>query len=154
VILYHFTSFYNLKNVGPENICAVGLKAMPCTDWPEYIVGKVNCVWLTTNSDLSPTYHFEGEVRIRLVIPSSDRRLVYLPQLLRKRARPEELAGLDAEIAEDFRSFYMYLADIPLDRFRTVEYADAARRAEMISVDPEKLWRPGVEHEATARQAI
>jgi hypothetical protein len=24
--LYHFTSFYNLKNVGPENILAVGLK--------------------------------------------------------------------------------------------------------------------------------
>jgi hypothetical protein len=27
--LYHFTSSYNLKNVGPENIVAVGPEATP-----------------------------------------------------------------------------------------------------------------------------
>jgi hypothetical protein len=137
MILYHFTSLYNLENVGPENIMAVGLKAMPCTDWLEKIVGKVSCVWLTTNPDLSPIYHGKSEVRIKLVIPSSDRRLVYVPKLLQKRCRPEELANLDADIAENFRSFYMYLADIPLDRLRAVEYADAAFRKKMLSSVPD-----------------
>lgn len=154
MILYHFTSFYNLANVGPENICAVGLKAMPCTDWPEEVVGKVNCVWLTSNSDLAGKYHGQSKVRIRLVITSSDRRLIYLPKLLRKRLAPEQLADLDADIARDFRSFYMYLGDIPLDCLRAVEYADAARRAQMLSVEPDERWKPGAEQqEATAHQS-
>jgi hypothetical protein len=35
MIFYHFTSCYNLENVGPENILAAGLKAMPVDDWPK-----------------------------------------------------------------------------------------------------------------------
>jgi hypothetical protein len=29
MILYHFTSLWNLRNVGPDHILAAGLKAMP-----------------------------------------------------------------------------------------------------------------------------
>jgi len=149
VILYHFTSFYNLKNVGPENILAVGLKAMPVKNCPEGVIRQLRCVWLTTNSDLPPIFSSHAEVRIKLVIPSSDRRLVHLPNLLRKRLSPEQLARVDAETDRAGRTFYVFFGDIPLDRFRAVEYADAARRAEMISVDP------GIDqHEAAARQAI
>jgi hypothetical protein len=134
VILYHFTSLYNLENVGPENIMAVGLKAMPVMDWPEEGLGGVDCVWLTANPDLPPMHSSHGEVRIKLVVPSSSRRLVHLPRLLRKRVSPEQLAGLDAEAGGEWRRFYMYLGDIPSSFFWAVEYADAARREQMQSV--------------------
>ena len=134
MILYHFTSFYNLKN-GPENILAVGLKAMPVTDWPEEVFGGVDCVWLTSEPDLPQRHSSYGEVRIKVVIPSSDKRLIHAPKLLRKRLSPEQLAGFDAETGKAWRTFYIFLGSVPLDCFRAVEYADAELREAVSSVE-------------------
>ena len=135
MIFFHFTSFYNLENVGPENILAAGLKAMPVKGWwAKEAIGTIRrCVWLTTNPDMSPLYASYSEVRISLVISSSDRRLVHLPKLLRKRACNELMTELDADTGGHWRTFYMYLSDITLNYIRVVEYADPARREPMLS---------------------
>jgi hypothetical protein len=134
MILYHYTSFYNLRNVGPENIVAFGLKAMPA-DWPELL--GLKGVWLTTDPDMPgilTTCH-EREVRIRLVIPSSDKRLIHVPKLLRKLLCPEERASLEAglnEVSTAWREWYFYQGDIPCGAgyIRAIEYADEATREE------------------------
>jgi hypothetical protein len=134
MILYHFTSLYNLRNVWPENILAAGLKAMPVKDWPEKAVGKIKrCVWLTTNSDLPFQFCSYSEVRIKLVIPSSERRLVHVLKRVRKRVSSEFIAGVDADTAGQWRTFYMYFGDIPIDCFRAIENGSSALREEMLS---------------------
>jgi hypothetical protein len=127
VILYHFTSLYNLQNVGPDNIMAVGLKAFPF-DWID-LMGRQG-VWLTTDPDLPGGLCAHHEARIKLLIASSDRRLIHLPKLLR-RLEPWEIENLDttsAEVGGNWRSFFIYEADIPPSHFRAVEFADPAKR--------------------------
>jgi hypothetical protein len=126
--LYHFTSLYNMENVGPENILAVGLKARQCVDWPERIARELYCVWLTDNPNLQSIYCSHHEVRIQVSIPSHDRGLVHFPKLIRKRLSIEQQACLPPEA----RSFYVYLGDVPLHHLKAVEYADVARRKEML----------------------
>jgi hypothetical protein len=139
MILYHFTSFYNLENVGPENIMAVGLKAMPVTNLPEEIVGNdFRCVWLTTNPDLPPMHSSHREVRIKLVIPSHSRQLIYWPKVLRKRMSAQQMVNLDKDTMEH-HNWYIHRGDIPLTCFRAVEYADADLRAKMLHRSPEDV---------------
>jgi hypothetical protein len=122
MFLYHFTSLYNLKNVGPENILAFGLKAAPC-DWVDVLGYVDDCVWLTNDPDLPPQHSSSSEVRITVVIPSADRRLVHLPALMRKRYGPT------IEPTTTSRTFYLYLGNIPLTSLRAVDYGNAANRA-------------------------
>jgi hypothetical protein len=131
MILYHFTGFYHLENVGPENISAVGLKAMPIKDWAPMLLGRSG-VWLTANPDMPNTYSSFSEVRIKLKISSSDRRLVYIPKLMRKYAGL--IPPLDAT-SPHWRSFYLYFGDVPLELIIKVEYADPARRASFCTSD-------------------
>jgi len=139
MILYHFTSLYNLENVGPENIMAVGLKAMPVDYLPEHIVGhNLRCVWLTTNPDHPPMHSSHREVRITVVIPSHSKRLVYWPKLLRKRMSPKQMVDLDNDTRE-YHKWYIHCGDIPLGRFRAVEYADANLRETMLHRSPDDI---------------
>ena len=77
----------------------------------------------------------DGEVRIKVVIPTSDKRLIHAPKLLRKRLSPEQLAGFDAETGKAWRTFYIFLGDVPLNCLRAVEYADAKLREGVSSAE-------------------
>jgi hypothetical protein len=69
--LYHFTSSYNLKNVGPENIVAVGLKPHRI-DWGGLCDDREG-VWLTSDPDYATggAMSAHAQVRITVVIPST-----------------------------------------------------------------------------------
>jgi len=130
--LYHFTSFYNMEKVGPGNIMTAGLKAMPQNDgWLPW-AGVADCVWLTADPDMSPRHSSYYQIRVKLIIPKTDTRLVHVPKLRRK-------LGLDQDVldrnyyksqTELLHSWYIYKGDIPLKLgyIREVEYADAAKR--------------------------
>ena len=131
-LLYHFTSLFNLENVGPDNILVVGLRERPVRDW-WFLEGRAG-VWLTTNPDLpsdARPHASYSEVRIEVRIPSSDRALVDIPKLMRRHLSPAAITNVDLT-GWEWRNFYLYEGDIPVDRFVAVEYADAARREEII----------------------
>jgi hypothetical protein len=110
MILYHFTALARLIgedglselhkawDVGapeainaaafaaPGSILKSGIKPMQDMDWPTLGL----CVWLTTNPDMSNDFVTgnaldRGNWRVTVVIPSTDRRLVYLPKYFSKR---------------------------------------------------------------------
>jgi hypothetical protein len=136
MILYHFTSLYNLHNVGTENIMAVGLKAMPPDDLVEVVGFDFRCVWLTSNPDHPPNHSSAREVRITLVVPSNSRKLIYWPKILKKRIGKERFGAIDAYTTE-YHKWYVHLGHIPLGCFRAVEYADAALREKMATKAPD-----------------
>ena len=140
MILYHFTSFYNLENVGPENILATGLKAFPLDFDGSDIVRQHKGVWLTSDPDYTKTETISSysEARITVVIPSTDRRLVRWESWLRKHCsaeRFEELAKVSeqtsAEIGVDWKDWYVYFGAVPPNRIRAIEYADPEKRTRM-----------------------
>jgi hypothetical protein len=127
MILYHFTSLYNLGNVGPENILAVGLKPFPVHDYPEDIQAKIpEAVWLTSNPEHTvASMSSYDEVRLTVVIPSTDKRLVrwykwvrkhcpHLVEIMEKTSRENNLGA---------EGWYLYLGPVPLGRIRAVEHA-------------------------------
>lgn len=128
MLLYHFTQPYNLKNVGPENILAVGLK--PSVGDREFaILGlEPSVVWLTSDP-LPPKPITDlwrgGEIRITVVIPSSDRKLVRFEKYVRRhggRLDPSRYPGVSpSQLADSFKSTYIYFGEIPLSRIRVVE---------------------------------
>jgi hypothetical protein len=142
MIMYHFTSLYNLGNVGPENIMAAGLKAHPL-DWPDLL--GLNGVWLTSSPDVPEGLSGQYEARIKVIIPSHDRKLIHLYRYLRKRLSLEAIANLDAVHGGAWRTFYVYTGDIPLSRIQAIEYANADKRAKIEAdiragkVKPEEL---------------
>jgi hypothetical protein len=109
--LYHFTSFYNLKNVGPENILAVGLKPHRI-DWGGVCDDREG-VWLTSDPDYATgdAMSAHAEVRITVVIPSTDRRLVRWEKWMRRHCDPDLLRVADETAKKggfDWREWYVY----------------------------------------------
>jgi hypothetical protein len=141
MILYHFTSFYNLKNVGPENIVAVGLRPGQNSwkDWVDMMEPvPPPVVWFTANP--SPTGVFgkngnehNSEVRITAVIPSSDRKLVSWMTYLRRHDRQllEYLRTYNAKVREGLSDYYLYFGHVPSARIERIAYADPKARAAM-----------------------
>ncbi len=132
MILYHFTSFYNLKNVGPRNIQAAGLRASAAGmgDWAstfEFGLKPRSVVWLTSDPDPKILFEKPADCRIEVTIASSDKRLVHWIQYARKHSRAPHL--IDKAGVGGMTSWWLYLGDIPLRKIRAVEYADPARRA-------------------------
>jgi hypothetical protein len=125
MILYHFTYLHRLKT-----ILAEGLKPAAQSVPPR------NCLWFTTEPD--PVWWWEGgnksEVRITVVIPSRDRRLArYEPWLRHK--HPELISTVEevaARTGARWQAWYIYFGAVALNRFRAVEYADPAKRADML----------------------
>jgi hypothetical protein len=139
MILYHFTSFYNLKNHGPENIVAVGLK--PGEDsWKDWVdmmepVMPPPVVWFTTNP--SPTGLFgnngnghNSEARITVVIPSSDRKLVSWMTYLREHDRQllEYLRTCNGKALAGLSDYYLYFGRVPPVRIERIKYVDPKER--------------------------
>jgi hypothetical protein len=132
MILYHFTKFYFLENGG--TILKEGLKP---SIGEEDNLPPHGAVWLTTDEDYE--WH-EGkssqldDCRIRLAIPSHDRRLVHWPKWLCKHS-PETIYLLlvACDCGRDHRpsmnATYVYFGPVPLTHFRAIEYADPVKRA-------------------------
>ena len=129
MLLYHFTFLRHR-----ESIVAEGLR--PSDD----------VVWLTTDSEtffacdqhgnpLPPEYRHN--CRIKLVIPSHDRRLISWSRLLRKRKGPEEVEFylrnpyLGPERARrTVQDWHCYLGTVPPDYFREIIEITALERAD------------------------
>jgi hypothetical protein len=137
MILYHFTSFFALKNAGPDAILKAGLKAHDQSkNYPW--VPLPACVWLT--SDPQPPVLFDRmpQCRITVELSTASKRLVSWPKWLRRHnylelvteaaKQYEPLRGLNFEDA--WRYWYVYFGDVPLKAFRAVEHASPERRAE------------------------
>jgi hypothetical protein len=73
-----------------------------------------------------------AQVRITVVIPSTDRRLVRWEKWMRRHCDPNLLRVADETAKKggfDWRAWYVYFGAVPLSRFRLVDYADPDRRA-------------------------
>jgi hypothetical protein len=147
VILYHFTSLWNLGNVGPDNILAVGLKAFPA-NWPDLLGRTV--VWLTSDPDMPDGLCAQHDMRIALKIPSHDRKLIHVHKLLKKKLPQWAIDNLDRTSAQhggDWRTFYIYEGDIPLEYFHKTNPNEfvggaitfASEEAVRECVEPERL---------------
>jgi hypothetical protein len=146
MILYHFTEFYNLdhpedgRTILKEGLKPNGKKGMPPLD----------AVWFTTEAD--PEFMFAGDdgklnpnwkrdcARIKVVIPSTDNRLMKWETWLRQQSlisldgrlfHPSEMINaIYAHNLRDYKFYYVYFGSIPPSEFRLVDYADPQRRVE------------------------
>jgi hypothetical protein len=130
MILYHFTSLYNLGNVGPDNIIAVGLK--PSAIGWEGCEHAPDSVWLTIDPDLPSVGHIASfsEVRVTVVIPSADKRLVRWEKWVRKHSS-DRIVEVANKTWIGWRSFWVYFGSVPPERIRVIEYTDPALREKM-----------------------
>lgn len=122
MILYHFTSLYNLQNAAPEAILAAGLKPQPLAGWEHWAgLDAPPGVWLTRNPGddhlASTVISRFDECRLTVVVPSRDRRLRKWRQYVLKR-HPGEGERLDAIVREasegvlDLRDWFIYFGTI------------------------------------------
>ena len=144
MILYHFTDIYNLHH--PEDggtILKEGLKPNGKKDG----VPPLDAVWFTSESD--PQYMFRcadgaldrwktDRARIRVVIPSTDKRLVKWETWLRKQRVVEMPDGrllrssdMISRLIVGWKSYYVYFGAVAPTAYRAVEYADPEMRAEI-----------------------
>jgi hypothetical protein len=152
MILYHFTDLYNLHH--PEDgrtILKEGLKPNGIKRCCKDGMPPLNAVWLTSQSD--PHYMFgcdddtpdpewkTNRVRIRVAIPSTDKRLLKWETWLRRQTfvimsdgrllLPSEIIDcFSASNLTDYKFHYVYLGVVPLSKFRAVEYADPQKRTD------------------------
>jgi hypothetical protein len=73
------------------------------------------------------------DIRIKLAIGCHDRKLLYVPKLLKKLS-PQEIAAMDAIGVQaahqgNWRDFYVYQGSIPIDRFTSIEMKDLKQAA-------------------------
>ena len=146
MIFYHFTALYNLDH--PEDgrtILKEGLKSNRKKGMP-----PLDAVWFTTEAD--PEFMFAREdgtlnpdwkkdcARIKVVIPSTDKRLMKWETWLREQSfvlfngrvfLPSEMINaIYAHNLMGYKFCYVYFGSIPPSEFRGVEYADPQMRAE------------------------
>jgi hypothetical protein len=128
MILYHFTDVRFLEVDG--TILAEGVK--PAIEKQKWVLPPFGVVWLTADTEaLWATRPLE--CRIRLAVPSHDRKLVHWGKWLRRHAPEiiEMLAACDCghDHGPSLANDYVYFGTVPLEYFRAVEYADAEMRA-------------------------
>jgi hypothetical protein len=129
MILYHFTKPHHLQDEG--TILEDGL--IPSTGNDSL---PPNCVvWLTEEEDYrwyEGLASERGNCRITLAIPSHDRRLVNHYKWLRKHA-PHiidllRMCDCPCDHIAQMRRAWCYFGTVPPTYFRTIEYADPAKR--------------------------
>jgi hypothetical protein len=131
MMLYHFTDFHFLKVGG--TILKEGLK--PAVGKQGLHMPPHGVVWLTTETENTWVGdHPKEGCRIKLFIPSSDKRLVRWETWLRKHGEHELLAGLkegriNTGKGDAWKSFWCYFGTVPLSMFRKIEFADPEKRA-------------------------
>jgi hypothetical protein len=120
MILYHFTDLWCI-----DDILAEGLK--PAFNDDANFQPK-NVVWLTTRDDQQGMWRNPKELRITLVIPSTDRRLVRCADWMRK--HDPDLYRIAVSLGHTgWETLYCYFGIVPVSYLRAVEYADPERRA-------------------------
>jgi hypothetical protein len=132
MILYHFTDFCFLEVGG--TILEEGLK--PSDGAKHGMLPPVGVVWLTTEKDYQWHERKSSELdhcRIKLAIPSRDRRLVNHSKWLHKHA-PEIIETLrrcpcPCDHVGQMNNTWCYFGNVPLFYFRAVEYANPKARA-------------------------
>lgn len=134
MILYHFTSLAALAGddssvaaATPGSILAAGILPAKADDYDEMLRAPLPpCVWLTSDPDMPDDFRTQHGVRISVVIPSTDRRLVHWPKYIRK----QDVGMMEAAMAAaDFpavakragKNFYVYFGAVELDRLRKIE---------------------------------
>jgi hypothetical protein len=145
MILYHFTGFYNLKNVGPKNILTVGLvpgigsgkQLMPWLG--DGAPPNLDVVWFTRNPEPKPMFVIEGgeawnrEIRVTVNIPSTDRRLMNWERWFKKALvnADDIIAAMDkCPFPWKWQEAYVYFGRVSPNKFRAIEYADPEMRAQ------------------------
>jgi hypothetical protein len=129
--LYHFTSLWNLGNVGPGNIRAAGLKPFP-NDYDDLLVKpSPPLVWLTTDGEAwqdGQSLASFMEARLTVELPASDSRLKHWWTYFCDRVTPEDRAFIVSpthpdralfEYAE--RHWYVYFGTVRPQRITAME---------------------------------
>jgi hypothetical protein len=144
MFLYHFTTFGHLEVHG--TILAEGLKPSPRSSLDDNPPHGV--VWLTADSDSVCRWYDNGpaECRIKIVIPSRDRRLLSYEKWIRKNWRTlpnteyvptvkvieDRLDATSRTHGYDWRDWYVYFGDVTRSMIEAVEYSDPEKRAAMV----------------------
>jgi hypothetical protein len=162
MILYHYTALVHLlgeaglnelrkTEIGdegfegsdfatPDSILKGGIRPHNSGDY-DALLGEPmrDCVWLTTNPDMSAVflnsnYMDHGEWRVTVVIPSTDRRLVFWPKYFSRRTGREYVVSSEDRshayrCAREAAGFYVYFGAIPPGRFRAIDQVDRASAA-------------------------
>jgi len=124
--LYHFTDLWSLDEGG--TILREGLR--PAADQGEWPLPPFEpVVWLTSEAECT-FFEAPPEVRITVVIPSTDRRLARWETWLRKHGEQKVIAACYKAMSNGWsngawRSFYCYFGTVGLNRIRRVEYVDS-----------------------------
>jgi hypothetical protein len=123
VILYHYTDVWCLRTILKE-----GLKPGPFFD-PDDPMLPADVVWLTTQT------HQDGigwedpkEIRITLVIPSTDERLVRWKRWIQKHDG-HLLAGARRGGGEAWACYWIYFGVVPASYIEVWEFTDPALKA-------------------------
>src|SRR5262245_57787555 len=113
MIFYHFTDLWCIDHIMAEGLTPA---------FNDYTQPK-NVVWLTTCDDQQGMWRNPKDVRITLVIPSTDRRLVRLADWLRE--HDPDLYRIAVSLGHTaWKTFYCYFDTVPVSYLRAVEYAD------------------------------
>jgi hypothetical protein len=93
------------------------------------------CVWLTDDPHMPRIFCSDGDFRVQVVIPSTDRRLASWPRYVRKYAPDDrrknfrntvrEVPGAGAAVPR----FWIYFGVIPVERIKAVERVESDEQA-------------------------
>lgn len=125
MVLYHFTSVWCLRTILKE-----GLKPGSFFD-PDYSEPPADVVWLTTQEHADDIFGWSDpkEIRITLVIPSSDQRLVRWKWWLQKHDK-NLLAAVTRDHGESWAdNCWVYFGIVPRSSIEAIEYTDPALKA-------------------------
>jgi hypothetical protein len=138
IAAYHLTSRAALVGDGgsvgavtPGSILVAGIVPAKSDDYDDLLRSPPMpaCVWLTSDPDMPDDFCTRHGVRISVVIPSADRRLVHWPKYIRKHDAGLEAATAAAVAAGDIPAaarrmasqFWLYFGVVEPDRFRAIE---------------------------------
>jgi hypothetical protein len=162
MILYHFTCFDYT-----ESILSEGLTKGDVPTKPTGPLSETNAVWLTTDAEPQGHGLFKGgllteeerrafftmtgtmppagarfpnklSVRIKVVIPSSDRRLVKWTTWGRKHCQPRTFEGLISKNGTRYKTWWLYFGVIKPDLFQAVDYIEKGNKEVQRSSLPDR----------------
>jgi hypothetical protein len=137
---YHFTSRAALVGDGgsvaaatPGSVLVAGILPAKSDDYDPVLRSPLPpCVWLTSDPDMPDDFCTRHGVRISVVIPSTDRRLVHWPKYIRKHDAGIVETQCRAPYTPAFAQraaaqFYVYFGPVALDRIRKVDGVAACK---------------------------
>ena len=122
MILYHFTDYWLVRTILKEGL-KPGSFFDPDYDWP-----PANAVWLTTQNHQESIFGWSSlkEIRITLVIPSNDQRLVRWKRWL-QRHDPHLLVAVHGATWVTY--CWVYFGIVPASCIEAWEFTDLALKS-------------------------